>query len=352
MLIPTFLRRAALYALVVAAFHVLVSEVRSASAQQSCDRPCLENFVEQYLNALIAHDPGELPLALDVVLTENGQRLEIGDGLWRSMVGRGAYRFFASDVPAGQVAFIGTIREESNTAEDGRPSVLALRLKIDGGRISEIETFVVTSDTAAENLERRGLVPVFLQTIPSEGRMSRSDLIRVANTYQSGLQRNDGRGDYPVSDDCDRFENGQRATNRPTPEGATRPDPATARTFSPQWSCREQLESGLFYFVTRVRDRRYVVVDEERGLVVNFAFFDHSGGDTRTFQTPDGRTVTTGPVDPWTWEVAEVFKIQDGQVRQIDSFLERVPYGMNSGWSSWEAGMSDRPQDVTGFGEN
>lgn len=354
MSIPTLLRRAALCALAVAAFQPLHAEgPLRAEARQTCDRACLEGWVDRYLDALIAHDPGRLPLALDVRLTENGQQLEVGDGLWRSMVGRGTYRFFVSDVGAGQVAFIGTIREESNSSEDGRPSALALRLKIDDGRISEIETFVVTSETAAENLEGRGGAPaVLLEVVPPPDRMSRSELIRVANDYYTGLQQNDGRGDYPVADDCNRFENGRPATNRATPEGETRPDPATARTFSSQWSCSEQLESGLFHFVTRIRDRRFVAVDEERGLVFDFAFFDHSGGDTRTFETPDGRTVTAGPVDPWTWEIADVFKIQEGLVQQVDSLLERVPYGMNSGWSSWEAGMSDRPQDVTGSSRN
>jgi hypothetical protein len=26
--------------------------------------------------------------------------------------------------------------------------------------------------------------------------------------------------------------------------------------------------------------------------------------------------------------------------------MERVPYGMNSGWSSWEDGLSSRARDV------
>ena len=31
----------------------------------------------------------------------------------------------------------------------------------------------------------------------------------------------------------------------------------------------------------------------------------------------------------------------------LEAVLDRVPYGMLSGWSSWEDGMSDRAQDVT-----
>jgi hypothetical protein len=57
--------------------------------------------------------------------------------------------------------------------------------------------------------------------------------------------------------------------------------------------------------------------------------------------------VTAGPAQPWTWYLAEMFKIEDGKIHRIEAVLDRVPYGMLSGWSSWEDGMSDRAQDVT-----
>ena len=70
-------------------------------------------------------------------------------------------------------------------------------------------------------------------------------------------------------------------------------------------------------------------------------------GATRTFQTPDGRTVTSGPVQPWTWQLAELFKVEKGKIHEIEALLHRVPYGMNSGWSTWSQGMSDVARDVT-----
>ena len=103
----------------------------------------------------------------------------------------------------------------------------------------------------------------------------------------------------------------------------------------------------MLHFVTRIRDRRFVAVDRERGLVFAFVFFDHAAGETRTFTTPSGREVTAGPAQPWTWYIAELFRIEKGEIRRIEATLERVPYGMTSGWSSWEDGMSDRARDVT-----
>jgi hypothetical protein len=83
----------------------------------------------------------------------------------------------------------------------------------------------------------------------------------------------------------------------------------------------------LLHFVTRIRDRRFVAVDRERGLVFSFIFFDHSAGNTRTFQAPNGRTATAGPKTPFTWEIAEMFKIEKGKLRQIEAILQQAPYG-------------------------
>jgi hypothetical protein len=57
-----------------------------------------------------------------------------------------------------------------------------------------------------------------------------------------------------------------------------------------------------------------------------------------------------GPPDPWTWQLAEMFKIEKGKIRQIEAVLQRVPYGMNSGWSNWEDGLSSAARDVTKSG--
>jgi hypothetical protein len=261
------------------------------------------------------------------------------------MVGKGVYRLFVTDVPAGQVAAIATLREQANANPAGSLVLIAVRLRVQDQRIPEIEAFVVRNTQAAARVEALGRPhPRFLQPIPEAQRMSREDLIRTANMYFSGMQRNDGKGEYPFTDDCERFENGSQATNAPTPAGQTRPSPKTANTYSDQWGCREQFESGLIFFVTRIRDRRFVAVDPSRGLVFSFVFFDHSAGDTRRAMAPDGRTITAGPTTPWTWELAELFRIEQGKIRRIEAILERSPYGMGSGWSSWEDQLSDRIQ--------
>lgn len=319
-----------------------------ASAQDGeCDRACLENWVDRYLDAMIDNDVDAVPFAENVRFTEHGQRLELGDGLWNTMKGKGTYRLFVPDVEAGQVAFIGTIYEDHRDPAEQTPAVIALRLKIENGAITEAEQQVVRNEDAARRIEARGPDPLFFEPVPENERMSRRELIEIANMYFTGMQQNDGKGEYPFADDCNRIENGSQTTNAPLPPGQTRPDPKTATSYSASWSCLEQFESGLLHFVNRIRDRRFVAVDRERGNVFTFVFFDHSGGDWRTFQTPDGRTVSAGPVQPWTWYIAEAFKIENGLIRRIEATLDRVPYGMSSGWSTYEEGMSDAIQDET-----
>jgi hypothetical protein len=88
-------------------------------------------------------------------------------------------------------------------------------------------------------------------------------------------------------------------------------------------NCKEQFESGqLRNVVSRIRDRRFAAVDREHGIVFAFGLFDHEQIN-------------------WTWQIAELFKIEDGLIRRIEAVFQRCTYGMNSGWSTYEQGMSE-----------
>src|SRR5690242_19674351 len=115
----------------------------SALAASSCDRQCLEGFVDRYLDALIAHQPDKVPLARNVRYTEDGQLLAIGDGLWRTMHAKGHYRLFVTDVPAGEVAVFATIQEDNADPAKGTPAAIALRLKVRDQQITQIEQIVI-----------------------------------------------------------------------------------------------------------------------------------------------------------------------------------------------------------------
>src|SRR5437868_1434475 len=58
-----------------------------------CDRACLVGVMDQYLQALMSHDPSRLPLAEEVWVTENTGRIDLGEGvLWRSKVENSQFR--------------------------------------------------------------------------------------------------------------------------------------------------------------------------------------------------------------------------------------------------------------------
>jgi hypothetical protein len=322
---------------------LLLLPVSAAAQAARCDRACLTGIADQYLQALVAKDPKKAPLANNARYTENGVQLLPGEGLWLTVSAEGTYKLHVADQTAGQIVTFVTMRE------NGLPFLMANRLRLNANRqITEIETILTHSENAAKGFEARGKPrDAFFRDTPSVDRVSRAELVRVADMYFSGMQRNDGKGSYPFADDCHRIENGNDATNaKPSKPGETKPDPKTATRYSGMWTCREQFESGLLHFVSKIRDRRYVAVDEERGLVVANVFFDHEASQSsRNYSLPDGRRITnSGPARTWTWMISELFKVEKGQLHEIEAILVEVPYGMSSGWSSWEDGRSDKIQ--------
>jgi len=75
----------------------------SSFASDLCERACLTGMVDKYLAALVAHDPGQLPLARVVRFTENGQELRLGDGLWGTVTAAGKYRLYVADPRTGRL---------------------------------------------------------------------------------------------------------------------------------------------------------------------------------------------------------------------------------------------------------
>ena len=121
-------------AVVLAGYFAPHAEAATGPIPLNCNRACLENLVDQYLAAVVAHDPKRLPLSKDVKYTENSQVIDLGDGFWKTAEGRGKYTHIWADPDFGQVAYMGTMREA------GGPLLMSLRLRVELGRITEIES--------------------------------------------------------------------------------------------------------------------------------------------------------------------------------------------------------------------
>jgi hypothetical protein len=216
--------------------------------------------------------------------------------------------------------------------EGGALVLMALRLRVELGKITEIETSYFRpggggpNDVAALDAKKTP-ESLWLQSVPAAQRSSRNELVAIANAYFDALQHNDGKGFYPFTDDCDRIENGAHTTNNPT--GPTTPGGFNYMALD----CKKQLESGYLAIVTRVHHRRFPLVDEERGVVWSNAVLD-LGGTVRSIKLTNGETVDMGAFAgrASSIEATEAFKIEGGKIRRVEMVGGSAPYHLNSPW--------------------
>ncbi len=276
--------------------------------------------------AVAAHDPSKLPHSTGVKYTENNVEMPIGEGLWKTSDGWGGYKVYADDPQTGQVGFLGVANEDTHL------SCFAARLKVIDHKVTEIEVIVARPDNPGprgagpiaggpENLHDK---PLFSEDEPADQRVSREKLIQLADGYFSTIQQNTGEIKTTFDPDCQRMENGSVTANNPN---STNP--------VAKMGCEAQLKTGLLIFVTRCRDRRYLV-DEQKQMVFAATFFDHAG-NVRDFKLVDGTEHNMGPPfdRPYTFLIFELFKIKNGKIRQIEAVLDTVPYYMPSPWVNY-----------------
>jgi hypothetical protein len=337
--------------LAAAAFAVTASFATAASAQvagvpleqepRDCDRACLENYVERYLQAMTDGEVSDDLFARNVRFTENGVEMPLGnEGLWATTVSPEGYRLIVPDVVTGQVAALVTVQEQAGTSATGpqrdpEPVGVSLRLRIDSeGKISEVEQIAARPERPLGPSSGESSSPFpaigaaveamgspwegYFEAVPEAERHTRAELVEMASAYFEAVERNTGNDYYPFTDDCLRYENGMIVVGPPGTMGMRG---------QPVQGCREQLETSLIDTVTTIRDRRVVAVDRERGVVFAFAFFDHR------------------PIN-WSWQLGELFKVENGQISRIEAIFIRGPYGICSGWSTYEQCRSEEPQDV------
>ena len=301
------------------------------SAFKPCDRACLVGIMDGYMNAIFAHDPKAVPpLALDVRMTENTGQMDVGEGmLWRSHVEPTTFKIYIADPVEGQVAL------QTRLKIEGRNALVAVRLKIDRGKIVEIEQLWDRNinDAAIPLLTtpRETLV----SDVPASQRSSREVLIRAANSYFDALEGDDG-GIAAFADDCVRHENGYQTVNNPPPGGRMMPapmlpDPSTEQGKSmlkfSMMTCKQQIDSKTFAYMKHIRPRRALVIDEQKGLVATFPLFVHDG--TRRGAAPDAP-----PGMLQNLVTMETFGIRGGLIHEVEAApFVTIPYGLGNGWS-------------------
>jgi hypothetical protein len=289
----------------------------------ACDYACLTGYLDQYLSALVAHDPGRLPLSPHVRFTENTIAMKIGDALWGTISGLGTYKIYFADPHAGEAGCEVTIRE------NGTPAILVVRLKVVAKKITEVETVVRRGAEPAENLEKFGQPnPVWLEPVPAAERTPRADMLRDANLYFDGIVHLDGNIP-PFDDKCNRILDGTQDTNNPTYNEGW----ANGKYNPAALGCRDNMNTKIWAYIKSVDPRRFMVVDERLGIVFGFFMFTHPGTVLEADVPGIGKIpMPPSAKRPFNVEVAEFFKIQNNKIRQVEGVQLALPYHQPTGW--------------------
>ena len=299
----------------------------SAATAQDCDEACLRATADAFFDALVAHDPSMLDYNANARYTENGMELDFGDALWATAsAAPERYRIYVPDPETGQIGMMATMEEF------GSPSIMAARLKLERGRISEVEVIVNRQGqtSISQYAELDTPEPLFAEIIPPAERMERDALVAIANSYFDAIEEDDGTI-APFSERCARVENGALTAGR-----SNRADPPSS-TAEPgpfgDSGCADQLSRGSMDFISSIDPRRIEVVDETRGLAFGIFRFNHDG-DKAQLTLSDGTVVDTPAfaLSPSSTLIGELFRIEDGEIVRIEAIGEMVHYGAPTGW--------------------
>lgn len=283
-----------------------------------CDRLCLEGRMNAFLDAMTHHAAGAAPLSPDIKYSENQVRLAPGEGLWRTLDRLGSYRILASDLRNQQIAFIGNARTRAGW------TMLAVRLRVAGGRISEAEVIAPgaaaatgTFDLSTGAGKLTTARPAFSTDLTRDERRDRVQIIQAADLHYEGIER--GNGDIvPFGDDCIKIENGIQLIRNPD---FRNPGVSPAGKPVPNFTamgCRDQFNTHIWDTDT-ITDRRYPVVDEERGIVVAFAMYNQYIKAPCAVVVDVGPVCPPRPVKPYTLVMAEAFKVRGGFIEEVES---------------------------------
>jgi hypothetical protein len=309
-----------------------------AAPKTNCDRQCLVNMMQQYLAAMVKHDPKAAPFADAVKFTENAAAMPIGKGLWETVSGGPtSFQIYAAD-PVVQAAACLVIMKEKD-----KDVLLGARIKVVDGKISEAEHIRDFVNSSQPTLQKPR--PGLIEDVPAAARMDRGELIKAGLAYYDALTGEDGKY-APFANDCERHENGGVAASSKPPEPKAPPasnDPAAkpnpdlenmmkSMALIPR-TCEAQISAGVFAYITEINPRRLLVADVQKGLAVGFSMFQHDGHlKTMPIKGVPGLESMPGFPMQFNFPSVHFFKIRDGKIYEIETVGVSVPFGTKPGW--------------------
>lgn len=270
---------------------VLAAGASPAHAQAACDRACLRTVLDQYLNAVIKHDPTAAPLVVGFRQTENAINTRPGQGVWKTVTALGKVQRRYFDAVTGQAAYFGTVEEGASTA------IVTVRVRVENRRLTEGEWYLAReNDPGLSGARQPGRPPANLhnpdyltrnpppeRVVPRAQRTDRDTLARIVESYFDAITSHDGTVAL-THPGCGRVENGTPApAGRFLPPNTPAAPPAAAPAAPPAGQPargggpgggNNDCVSGLQNFSGQmVVARRTPIIDEEAQTVLAYATF-------------------------------------------------------------------------------
>jgi hypothetical protein len=321
--------------------------ILTAAAQGTCDRACLLKTADDYLAALVAHNPAKAPMPPNAKFTEQAKVMKVGaEGLWKSAISTSTtFKIAVPDPVSGQIGIIVMMKAAASAFPAPPPRgnapapdpnapadiQLALRLKVVNKQITEAEHLIARISAPNQLAALKTPRAAFSQVAPKGERDPRNILLLIANSYYDALTQNNGEL-APFANDCGRRENGMHTAGAGRPADA--PPPPAGFGDIPT-DCAGQLTSRAMSYINSIDLRRIWIADEEHGLVFGLTMFRHPMEQkTITILKPDG-TTSERPMNfnPFDLEAAHIFKIYGEKIHEIEAMGFTLPLYSKNGWN-------------------
>ncbi|QUD90204.1 hypothetical protein [Phenylobacterium montanum] len=260
----------------------------------------LRRLADRYLESVVRRDPTYAPLAPAARASLNAK--PVPTDVLPEVIDFPALQIFM-DSDQGGVVMLGV----AMGTEGPRP--YAVRLQVQDGRISEVETLLssVTKGHFADVDQLFRPDVLYDAPVPPVRAVDRDRLRAIADSYWTGLQESDG-SIPPFAYRCERFDNGKKITNNLSI--LLSPEAAVLTCASSLTATRPARPSP--------RSRRFPVLDVGLGVAASLVLVDF-GPNTLGFP-------------PMTHYMMAIFKVVDGEIRCIDEISEKLPFGAPSPW--------------------
>ncbi|MEO6388722.1 MAG: hypothetical protein ABIT16_03390 [Croceibacterium sp.] len=249
---------------------------------RACNAACLTAQANSVMAAYIDNKWRDVNWAGQVGYAENSVGIRVGEGIWSTVTAIDPKPLVVADASTGKSVWIGRIEEH------GQPSWAAITVNSDGRQVGGVDALIRRKEYGAPYVE-----PVAgpqYGELPANRRTDRAAMASGAFQFYEAMVAHNGVPQGP-GESCQWFVNGANV-------GA----------------CAAAFGGPALAGIEQVRNRKVLVADERRGLIIYRTFEDLPAKSGRGY--------------PLTYQVIELFRFDHGEIAEVQAFTSELPYGM------------------------